>query len=152
LGTAIISYQVDNGKFPDTAWSIDTIKTELTKWWMASFPMDPDKNVVFSGIRAGNNYDQTPGQYMYTPILKNGFENWWFVIMSKTETENGSNFVFCGEDSSPHQAELRTTTDFDTIELCTTVTAGTTCVPARTGHNDCTYTKSKGQLRYIYRY
>jgi len=31
LGTAIISYQVDNGKFPDTPVSIDTIKTQLTK-------------------------------------------------------------------------------------------------------------------------
>jgi len=31
LGTALISYQVDNGLFPDTPGSIDTIKSYLIK-------------------------------------------------------------------------------------------------------------------------
>ena len=149
LGTAIISYQVDNGKFPDTPGSIDTIKTQLTKWWMASFPMDPDRTSTFSGVQVNTG---TPGQYMYTPIFKNGFENGGFIIMSKTETENGSNFVFCGEDSLPNQFEIRTTTDFDTISLCTTFIADATCTVPTTGNTNCHYTKSKGQLRYIYRY
>ena len=154
LGTALISYQVDNSAFPATPGSVDTIKAQLTRWGLGSIPADPDKGSSYSGIN--NIYSTltgTPGQYMYTPIIKNGFPNWGFVLMARTETENGSNFVFCGDDILPHQQEITSNTDFDQILLCSSISPSTTtCQQATTGNATCTYVKSRWQLRYIYRY
>lgn len=147
LGTALISYQIDNSSFPATAGSIDTIKTELTRWGLGSIPTDPNRNNVFSGIVATTG---TAGQYMFTPIQKNGAPGGGFVLMASTETENGSNYLYCSGVAS---TLISTTTDFDNIFLCSTFTTSTTsCIPANSGSTACTYTKWWGNLRYIYRY
>ncbi|MBU0626584.1 hypothetical protein KKH82_04060 [Patescibacteria group bacterium] len=83
---------------------------------------------------------------MYTPIYKNGAINGGFIIMAKTETEKSSNYVFCGGP------QIDTQTNYDEIFLCSSITPADDCVSSFTGNSDCTYIKSEGQLRYIYKY
>jgi hypothetical protein len=149
----LISYQVDNSSFPMTAWSIDKIKDELTRGGLGSIPSDPDRNTSFVWINnAGGNLTWTPWQYMYTPIKKNGFVGGWFVLMARTETENGSNFIFCGTGTSTPSTPITSNTDFDDIFLCSTIVSTGTCLQANSWSSACGYQKWEWQMRYIYRY
>ena len=144
LATAMISYQIDKGILPATPWSVDTMKKALTDAGLSGIPSDPDSSAAFSGINATG----TAGEYMYTPITKNGFGNGWFVLMARTETENGSNFVHCTA-STQIKAD---TTNFDDIYLCKSFEVNTPCTQATSWSSACIYEKNKAQLRYIYKY
>lgn len=144
IWTALISYQIDNSSFPTTPWSLDVIKTDLTRWWLASIPSDPDRTTQYSWIQSTTG---TIWQYMYTPIIKSWFPNWWFVLMAKTETENGSNYVYCWSSQI-----ITINTDFDNVFTCSKISPGSDCVAANSWSADCFYQKWQGQLRYIYRY
>lgn len=136
--TALISYQIDKGQFPTTGGALNSITTELTNAWMASIPADPNKGNTVVGILTW-----VAGQYMYAPITKNWFTNWWFVLMAQTESEGGSNFVYCAGDTKLNALsyeDIHTCTSFSTVGTC----AGNTWA--------CVYSATSGSLRYIYKY
>jgi len=145
VATAIISYQIDKGEFPDTAESLDALTGELYAWWLASIPSDPDGNNEVTGI---DDVTGTEWEYMYTPITKNGFDRWGFVIMAKTETENGSNYVY-----DENELDIFWDTNYGDIQLCkefVIVPWSEACV--NIGGGECEYDPNEWCLRYIYKY
>jgi type II secretion system protein G len=140
---ALVSYQIDAGKFPTTHWSLSLISGYLISAGMSSIPEDPNSTREFYGINGGQITD---GQFGYTPISK-----WWiagngFVIMAGTETEGGSNWV---ADNSHYVIGTTSYDDFDEIHLCKIFVIWSI-------NNDnnwtCHYEKNQDQLRYIYLY
>jgi len=138
LATAIISYQIDKNYFP---WDASTIANTwfqkiLKDWGMASIPLW-DISIEWIWM----NWSTT-SWYMYYPMKKNGSSDNGFIIVSKTETEWWSNYVYCWDFTQ--QVALDWSTEVDNITLCT-VTMDENCWP-------CLYSWDKAQLRYIYKY
>jgi len=138
---ALVSYQIDRGSFPTTAWSLSGISNELIGAWMSSIPKDPNSSrPVFLGIAWW-----VIGQYSYTPITK-----WWiagnaFVLMAWSETEWWSNRVVA--DSSDYFSSV---TLFENTTPCTAIIENWTNSNNNAG--TCTYNKWDDVLRYIYLY
>lgn len=144
VGTALISYQVDNGQFPEDPASLDQIKNDLIKWGLASIPHDPSRSTEVIWVYVD---DPTVGEYLYTPIIKNWFPNWGFVLMSKTETENGSNYVICDAGD-----EIDYDSEYDDLELCESFEVDEEDCFQADSNGVCVYDKAGWQLRYIYKY
>jgi hypothetical protein len=122
--------------FPSTAKNLtDTwFQQNLKDGWMASIPVG-DTSIVWTGM------DNNPTSwYMYYPMMKNGSSNNGFLLVTKTETEWWSNFVYC-----PSSAITPSTTDVEKVTLCNSIISGSVCWT-------CTYAGDKSQLRYIYKY
>lgn len=145
---ALVSYQIDHGSFPATAWSLSWISTELISAWMSSIPEDPSSSRAFSGI-----VWWIMGQYSYSPIYKWGIQDNGFVLMAWTETEWWSNWIVASgmpviSSTSP------TTSSYEIISnnLCKSFTSSTSCTEPRDSAGVCCYNKTADQLRYIYLY
>ena len=113
VATAIISYQIDKNAFPWDATSLTDsgFQAKLIAGGMASIPVW-DTSIVWSGMK---NWSTVSG-YMYYPMKKNGSADNGFLLVSKTETEGWSNYVYCGD--STQNVNLNWSTDVDNIKIC----------------------------------
>ena len=78
-------------------------------------------------------------------LPKNSIADGGFLLMARTETEGGSNWLVAGDNG-----KIATTTDLTTLKFCTKfekVDAGKEAV--NTNDGNCKYS-NKSQLRYIY--
>ena len=145
VATALITYQLDNWKFPATSGSIDNIETYLLEWGMTSIPKDPADSEAFSWV-VGSNTNKW--YYLYTPIKKNWIPNWWFVLMAKMESQWQANYLVCTG------SQINTYWDYTDINLCTKITYKKSNNPDGCDMTDLSDCKSNdlSQLRYIYKY
>lgn len=142
IQSAIVTYQGDYGKWPwmDRAknWiPVSEIQSELTPVGMSYVPNDPLSNNKNSWL--GNATSQS--EYLYMVSKRNGVDNWWFVLMAKTEVPWSSNWVVCDDG----EWKINTETDLSNITLCNTVVEWNYC---SNSNWHCTYS-SEGELRYI---
>lgn len=145
LATALISYQIDRNQFPQSTAQVSTTGAMggyLKAWGMASIPVGDTTLYTWSD---GNQHTG----YNYIPLIKNGWANNGFILMARAETEGWANYVKC---SSSDPTNITTTTDVDTITLCSdiTYTAWGTCKSSATS-TSC-IASDKSQLLYIYKY
>lgn len=85
---------------------LNSIKDELTRAWMNSVPVDPLKTTEL--VWLWEFWGNTTGDYAYIVIQRNWTEDWWFVLMAKTEVEWWSNWIV---DSSATTTECTSATD-----------------------------------------
>ena len=148
LGSALVSYVNNRWDLPLGTGTFEANKTMIPAWTiekdlkevvdLSSLPTDPNKANVFSGVAA----TITGGQYGYMVLTKNSIPNGWFMLMARSETEWGSNYVMTGGSDT-----LTKNTDLSSIKLCTRFTKGEN--PKNDNSGNCVY-KDKSQLRYIY--
>ncbi len=139
VATAIISYQIDQNKFPvgPKTFTDTGFQADLKKGGIASIPVG-DTTTIWSGMKAN---ESTSG-YMYYPMYKNGWNNNWFILVSRAETEWWSNFVLCGNTIAWDWSD-----DVEDLEICSSVTFD----PDATNCWVCA-ANDKWQLRYVYKY
>lgn len=105
LGSAILQYYNNRGEYPEgsgtnkgTSWSmiaVDEIGDKLIKLVeLSSVPHDPNKKNIITW-KAGTSADisLSGGQYGYFMMTKNSIPNGWYVLVARTETEWGTNFL-----------------------------------------------------------
>jgi len=120
LGSAILSYYNNRGEYPwpdswefkDLTWwttmiPADAIREQLMKVVeLSSLPEDPNRSNYISfkqseddsSAKYGswvfqNNDNIKAWQYWYARMRKNTLRDWWYLLMARTETEWGSNFL-----------------------------------------------------------
>ena len=158
LQTAIISSQSDRREWPEMSgnkavsgmaieWSIEQT---LIDAWMSSVPTDPNGSNAFSWLGSIN---VTGWKYGYMVSKRNGIENWWFVLMAKTETEWWSNWVVCNQ---AHVGELtwgkiNSNQDLKFVQTCQTLTKVNDASQCLSNSADCKYYET-AELRYILLY
>ena len=126
LGSAILSYYNNRWEYP---WPSTTTGGATSKTWviaakeiqeelmsvveLSSLPTDPNKNNsidfswaswLFAGSTAVDGW-----QYWYIRVKKNTIENWWYLLIARTETEWGSNFL----------STINVPTDLKDFSICT---------------------------------
>ena len=148
IQTAIITFQQDRRQRPgmNTATEgmpVSDIKDELKEIWMSIIPTDPIKNnkVIWLG-----STEITEWEYPYLVIKRKWTNNWWFVLMAKTESEWESNWIVCENNSWLNNWYITNDIELNDIKLCEKVTKWNSC-----SVNDCTYT-NENELRYIVMY
>lgn len=141
VASAIVSYQIDNGKFLDcTDWCpLSELSTGLIQAWMNSIPEDPSASRIFSGIA-----NPVAWQYSYITIKK-----WWlwdngFVLMAWAETVGWANWVYTWN--------ITNTMNYEDLNLCKTFNEIPSGSPSNGWTGLCTYVKGTDVLRYIYKY
>ena len=160
IQTAIITSQQDKWEWPqlDKAKSgaaISEISTELLRAGMSSVPSDPNKSNEVKGLwKDGDAY--SGWQYAYMVAQRNWVNNWWFVLMAKTEVEWWSNWVYCDSDSDGLSWWYiwGDNLDLKNITTCTKFTYeedGSNCTTASGSKWNCVY-NDVNQLRYILLY
>ena len=77
---------------------------------LSSLPIDPNRGNTFTGV-GGAPIDG--GQYGYKIMKKNSIEGGGFILMARTETEGGSNWV------SKDGTEIAGDKDLSEIKICT---------------------------------
>ena len=131
------------------SWTgLGEIAEELTRAWMNSVPKDPLKSTEIRWLWdfVGND----DGDYSYMVTMRNGSENWWFILMAKTEVEWWSNRVVCDDSSDTIEKwYIAKETDITEIHPCTTFEKSDT--ECKIDNEKCTYSED-GQLRYIVLY
>lgn len=150
IQTAIIASQTDRWSWPslsEATWGMaiqgSGIETELTNAGMSSIPSDPNKANAYTWLWG----ESIMWAYSYLVATRNGVPQWWFVLMAKTETEGGSNWVQCGTDKDKWY--ITWWMDLKDIHTCDTLNqSGTTC---SVSGGACTYTET-AELRYILLY
>ena len=136
IQSAIVTSQWDKWEWPwvgdenctencAQAWMwISAIQEQLTRAWMNSIPVDPLKtdDIKWLGKFTGN----TTGDYAYIVIKRNWTDDWWFVLMAKTEVEWSSNWIVktgitdCSSDNEPTtQWCINKNMDITNIHPCT---------------------------------
>ena len=163
LGTALVSYVNNRGELPLGAGTTkaDTKMipgSEIEKSLkdvvdLSSLPVDPNKGNTFKGAGA----DISNGQYGYAVMTKNSITKGGFLLMARTETEWGSNWIVlkdAGTDINKGAITVAGTsaTDLSDIKPCTKVLKlGTEGAGTAAGIENgvCTY-NDKSELRYIY--
>ncbi len=158
VATALITYQLDNWKFPgwenpNWTWvTIDKISTQLIQWWMTSIPRDPANSSRFSWSNLLTNSSVSfDWYYIYQTIEKSWIPNWWFVLMAQMESPGQSNYLICWDWDLIGDS---TSNNYNNIYLCQRITEADSwgsCVPATDSTTECKYTQLS-QLRYIYKY
>lgn len=121
---ALVSFQIDRGRFPNSAWTLASISSDLTSAGMSSIPKDPVSNRVILTIST------TTGQYYYAPISKWSIPGNGFVVIAAAETEWGANW----------DKPWLLTAPYDTYEWIMSGMCNQSCV------------KNWDNLRYIYLY
>ena len=109
---------------------------------LSSLPIDPNRGNTFTGV-GGAKIDG--GQYGYKIMKKSSIEGGGFILMARTETEGGSNWILTSNKGS-----IANDADLSTLKVCTKfqkVNAGEEDKPDNGG--TCKYS-DKSQLRYIY--
>jgi hypothetical protein len=137
----LVSFQIDNGKFPTTGGKLSVISDSLTKWGLSSIPTDPNTARSFSGIATTTWIDGW--EFGYTPIKKNGQPGNGFVLMAGVDTEAWANRVFTG-------AVIDEDCNYADITLCKSVTQQDG--PATNSAGACTWSGTSDVLRYIVLY
>lgn len=152
VATALISYQIDHGKFPvcdndPLKWCIlDDIKDDLIGAGLSSIPTDPDtQRKLDVGIEGVST---TAWQYGYITIEKRGIANNGFVLMAATETAWWSNWVATDGGSDWIETILQWT-DFVDIIQCKDITIANS---SENTAGACKYVENDDELRYIYVY
>lgn len=136
---------------------ISVIKEELTRAWMNSVPVDPlktDKLTWLWSFWGNDTWD-----YAYIVVKRNWTDDWWFVLMAKTEVEWSSNWIVndtvttCAWQTDPATNWCITNgTDITEIHPCTSFTKDENNAAAFTiSDGNCTY-GSDNMLRYIVLY
>lgn len=145
LATAVISYQIDQNAFPSTKYQIRSsgaIADNLIKGGMASIPVgDATTYTGLDGVIASG--------YTYYPMKKNGGNKNGFIMMARSETEGGANYVICGAGTISAANATAGDYDVDQIKVCSSVTLSTTASTCNVGN--C-IADDKSQLRYVYKY
>ena len=141
ISTAINDYKNKYWERPelDNAinWiTISSISKELKNFWLDKKTIsDPDKE---SGVYWLWNARWT-WEYLYLVT-----QDWWFILMAKTELEWWTNWIVCKDGSWLEQWYITSDTDIDYIKLCERVDKSDTC-----SAKDCTYTIQEEELRRI---
>ncbi len=149
VATALITYQLDTGKFPTTGGTIDIIEKELREWWMTSIPKDPANNSTFSGINGITEW-QDSSYYLYTPIKKNWIISGGFILMAQIESHGQANYLICGDSDIINKPNRD---DYANIELCSTIKPVSDETVCSNNWGNCEfYEKNLSVLRYIYKY
>ena len=149
LAAVLVAYQIDNGSYPVSGGAISVIKTGLQSAGMREVPTDPVSTRTFLGIGTGTNTCAAPpaGQYMYTPVRRNGIANAGFVLMAGSETDGGSNWVYdaANTTSGANTAGcIDSNTDYNAVTSCPSLTEGATSL------SGCSFNVAQDVLRYIY--
>ena len=176
LGTALVAYVNNRGEFPkgskpaaSTPWakpasennsnSTDNAGTKMVPASyiekdlkdvvdLSSLPIDPNRGNAFSGV-GGETIAE--GQYGYKIMKKSSIDGGGFILMARTETEGGSNWIMVDKNSqATNKGTIDGTADLSTLKVCTKfqkVAAGQEDKPTEGGL--CKYS-DKSQLRYIY--
>ena len=147
IQTAIITSQQDKWNWPwmDGARqgiTIDQISWALITAGMSSIPADPLESNEVTGLGA------TVGtwQFLYMVTSRNWTDDWWFVLMAKTEVEWWSNWIVCSNTWSFSVGQ-----DIRDTQTCTTFTKDDTAAQCTISNWHCTY-QNDWQLRYILLY
>lgn len=109
-------------------------------WWQW-IPADPNINSEIYWLWDGKR----TWEYLYIVTKKDWVENWWFVLMAKTEWEGWSNRVVCKDGTWLGKWYITNDTDLENIVTCETHTKWDSCSANRKA---CTYTAQE-ELRYI---
>jgi len=157
LGSAILQYYNNRGEYPEgsgtdkgTSWvmiPVDDIGEKLIKLVeLSSVPHDPNKKNIITW-KGGSNTEKSLswGQYGYFMMTKNSIPNGWYVLVARTETEWGTNFL----SSIPLSWDLsnfKACTTLKSTELDTECTSETTSMPT---DGKCCYS-SKDKFLYLY--
>ena len=171
LGTALVAYVNNRGEFPkgsnpkpaadsskkdgDDAGSKMVPASYIEKSLkdvvdLSALPIDPNRGNTFTGV---GKTTIDGGQYGYKIMKKNSIAGGGFILMARTETEGGSNWIMVpGEDTATNKkGNISNDQDLSEIKVCTKVvkegTEGAGAVGMENGV--CTY-EDKSQLRYIY--
>ena len=161
LGTALVAYVNNRGEFPkgtvaqgkkaanEEMVPASTIEQDLKDVVdLSSLPIDPNRGNTFTGV---GGIKIPEGQYGYKIMKKNSIEGGGFILMARTETEGGSNWIMVDKSSqATNKGTIEGTADLSTLKVCTKfqkVAAGQEDKPTEGGL--CKYS-DKSQLRYIY--
>ena len=161
LGTALVAYVNNRGEFPkgskpsagSTSKSNDDASSKMVPASyiekdlkdvvdLSALPIDPNRGNTFTGV---GDAKITEGQYGYKIMKKSSIDGGGFILMARTETEGGSNWIMVGD-----KGKIANDDDLSTLKVCTKfekVTAGSENKPKDGG--TCKYS-DKSQLRYIY--
>ncbi len=154
IQTAIITSQQDKWKWPGVnSWAmkwipVSNIEKDLKQAWMISVPKDPVNNNINYGLWERYKNKKAEWEYLYLIAKRNWVDNWWFVLMAKTEAEWSSNWVVCENSSWLNKWYITNNSDLSKIHTCTTVSKWYSCW---INEWSCTYTNDK-ELRYIVMY
>ena len=145
IQTAIVTSQQDKWNWPgmdDAKWAIpvSNISWALITAWMSSIPKDPleSNEVTWLNGKTGT------WDYLYMVTKRNWTDDWWFVLMAKTEVEWWSNWIVCSNTWA-----ITSGFDLKNIQLCTTFdksAADTNSCSINAWK--CTYS-AEWELRYI---
>ena len=161
LGTALVAYVNNRGEFPQG--TVDQGKKTANEEMvpaskieqdlkdvvdLSSLPIDPNRGNTFTGV---GDIKISEGQYGYKIMKKSSIEGGGFILMARTETEGGSNWIMVDKNSqATNKGTIEGTADLSTLKVCTKfqkVVAGQEDKPTEGGL--CKYS-DKSQLRYIY--
>ena len=154
IQTAIITSQTDKWRWPKVedgarnGINVADIKTELLTAWMSSVPSDPNGSNQFTGLN-GSWYNSW--NYAYMVAYRSSIRDGWFILMAKTETEWGSNWVWCGNGSELVNWYITGGTDLWSVKLCTRFNKTDNSCTANQENGECNY-QDINQLRYILMY
>lgn len=142
IQSAIVTSQYDTWRWPwmDGAKNgipVSNISSELMSAGMSSVPKDPISTSTVSWLwNAISDWE-----YIYMVSKRNGLDNWWFVLMARTEMPSWSNWVVCDNG----EWKINPWTDLSNITPCNTVWEWEYC---SNSNWHCTYSSSS-ELRYI---
>ncbi len=155
LGSAILQYYNNRGEYPEgsgadkgTSWvmiPVDAIGDKLIKLVeLSSVPHDPNKKNIITW-KGGSSSDRTLswGQYGYFMMTKNSIPNGWYVLVARTETEWGTNFL----------SSIPLSWDLSNFKACTSLKSKDidACTPSTSmpTNGECCY-ETKDKFLYLY--
>ena len=159
LGSAILQYYNNRGEYPEGTGgttdatkgssgnmiSVDKIGEKLIKLVeLSSVPHDPNKkNVIKWKAGTSNDITLSGWEYGYFMMTKNSIPNGWYVLVARTETEWGTNFLSSiGLNGDLSNFKACTTLKNTEIDWCTE----TVNMPS---DGQCCYS-SKDKFLYLY--
>jgi type II secretory pathway pseudopilin PulG len=95
VGAALIKYQLDEGNYPTSGGSLDTIG--IDEYLDYKVPGDPQKTRTVENCEMTS----TPGQYLYVPLKKNGLNGGGLAIIASVEEDGAANRVTGTEGDGP---------------------------------------------------
>jgi len=178
IQTAIITSQQDKWVWPESSAANAGMAIGKTNWaatdpeiklvvalqnaWMTQVPTDPNgsNQVTWLWSSALNDW-----KYGYMVTKRNSVEDWWFVLMAKTEVEWSSNWIVCDWGDSDTATKCTwtspdalkncwkfagdNTVDLKDIVLCSKFTKDDTTKKCQMDNDgNCFYT-DEASLRYI---
>lgn len=154
IQAAIVTSYQDKWAWPKldrakTWLDISEIKDELITAWMSSVPRDPIATNKVTGLWS-NGF--SGWEYAYLVAKRNWTDDWWFVLMAKTEIEWWSNWVVCTTGTDVSKGYITNTTDLaKQVQTCTKMVKVTTWDCTWPTGWVCTYALDS-ELRYILLY